>query len=125
MNFFRRPLIAAALADQVEEHAEGELGVLPPLDDLRRGDLVFEPGETVRVATEAHRRTFLLVAKQADEAFERRAEGRRRQGGVTPHAEVTRPELVAEPEPEILIAGLLRRLLEEAAESAQLQFLRG
>ena len=44
----------------------------------------------------------------------------RRHRQVAPQPEVVRPELVAEPEPEVSVAGPVRGFLEEAAEAGEL-----
>ena len=122
MHLLRRPARPAALADDVEEHAERQLGVLPALDDCRRGDLVFEPDQPVRSSREPHHRAFLVIAEEADQVLERRAERRRGDRRIAPHAEVARLELVAEPQAEIVVAGLAGRFLEELDEGAERSF---
>ena len=119
MHLLRRPAAAQALADDVEEHAEGQLGVLAALDDLRCDDAVFEPDEAVPVGAEPHHRAFLVVAEQADQALQRGAEGGRRDRRVAPHAEVAGLETVAEPQAEIVVAGQARGFLEQVDKGAE------
>ena len=54
MHLFRHPLLAEAVAEDVEEHAKRQFRILTALDDIWRFDLVFEAHQSVLAAPEAH-----------------------------------------------------------------------
>ena len=118
-NFGRRPVAAAALADEIGELAERQFGVLPPGHDGRRLYPIFQPDAFVVLAGQAHRRGALLIAEEIGQGFQRRSEGGRGQRRIPPHAEIAGLELLAEQQAEIVASGALCSLFEQFAEYIQ------
>ena len=116
----RRPASSQALAEDIEEHAQRQLGVLAALHDFGGPDLVLEHQQAIAPGSEAEQRVLLVKRERVDDVAQRRPQRGRRHRQVAPQPEVVRPELVAEPEPEVSVAGPVRGFLEEAAEAGEL-----
>jgi hypothetical protein len=98
---------------------------LPPFNDRWCFDLVLETHETILTGDEIHARALLVVGKKLDEIFQGAAQSGSGNGGIAPEAKITRLKLVAEPQSEIAVLRLARRLLEQQAERRQAQFQGG
>jgi hypothetical protein len=87
--------------------------VLPALQDPAVGDLILEAEQAVGLG-EAHGGALLVVIEMVDQIVQRASHGGRADRHIAPHAEVAGLELVAEPEPEIVVLSGSRGFLEEA-----------
>ena len=67
----RRPASPQTLAEDVEEHAEGQIGVLAALHDVGGADLVLEHQQTVVPGGEAEQRVLLVKRERVDDVPQR------------------------------------------------------
>ena len=121
----RAPRLAVRLAEDVAEHAERQLRVLPPVGDALVDDLVAQPHQLgmVDVADDLEVGEVLVDREVPDHALEPRVQRRARDRDVADDAELVRLKLPAERQAEALVSGLARGLLEQGAVLVQVQLV--
>ncbi|MCY1400884.1 hypothetical protein D9M71_159880 [compost metagenome] len=114
----RRPLAAQHMADQVEGHAQSQLGVLAADQDGAMAHLVVET-VVLALVDQTDQAVALVQRKGAGEVDQRLLHGRRAQADVAEQAECLRLELLAVVQAEIVAAGLPRGFLQHLAVVGQ------
>ncbi|MND96416.1 hypothetical protein D3C80_887090 [compost metagenome] len=114
----RCPLIAERMAQQVERHAHGQLGVLAAIEDRIVANLVVE-AVALAAVHQADQRAVLMVGKGGGEVPQRVFEGLRTQADIAEQPQGARMELLAVAQAEIVAARLPRGFFEHFAVVGQ------